>query len=191
MVLWLQALGDQGIHIHKRLQFAHQPLFGVDRYAELYDCAVSFGAPLSRLWLLGEGLYLPIPGHDEHLLARYRHHAERYEANTLLEGEFPQRVMLLFAQRMAFGKPQADDIAALLNVSRRTLQRQLREAGTSWSETIDRARQHAACNMLQQGDASVADLALLTGYEDTRAFLRAFKRWTGLTPSAYRATCQG
>lgn len=177
--------------LEAQVEFAHAALFEPEAYARLYGCEVRFDAAQSSVTLSGPGLHRPLVGYDAHLQHHYRHHAERYEADTQLDGDLPQRVMRLFAQRMAFGKPEADEIAALLNMSRRTLQRQLQACGTSWQAAIDLARQHVACTELQQGPCSASTLALLTGYEDTRAFLRAFKRWTGLTPSEYRDRLAG
>jgi AraC-like DNA-binding protein len=192
LMQWLSIVRDRCRHaLTVSVQFAHQPLFSEARYQQLYGGPVGFGAATDEMVLSGPGLHQPLDGHDEHLQQHYRHHAERYEAHTLADGALPQRVMLLLAQRLAFGKPEADDMAALLNLSQRSLQRQLQAHGTSWQALLDQTRQELACAELQQGPRSATTLAMLTGYEDTRAFLRAFKRWTGLTPSEYREKHRG
>ena len=192
LMQWLNIVRDRcPSPLEVSVQFAHPPLFSKARYQQLYGKPVRFGAALDEMVLSGPGLHQPLAGHDEHLQQHYRHHAERYEAHTLVDGELPQRVVLLLAQRLAFGKPEADDMAALLNLSQRSLQRQLQAHGTSWQALLDQTRQDLACAELQQGPRSATTLAMLTGYEDTRAFLRAFKRWTGLTPSEYREKHRG
>lgn len=189
---WLHAMRDEAkVTLEARVRFRHAPLFDPARYTSLYGSPVGFMASGNSISLHGSALHAPITGHDERLLAHRRHQAERYEATTLFEGDLPHRVMMLYVQRMALTRPDADQIAALLNMSRRTLQRRLQEAGTSWLNVIDQARQQVACTELLQGEVSVTDLALLTGYEDSRAFLRAFKRWTGLTPSGFRQKHRG
>jgi len=192
LIQWLSIVRERCTGaLDVRVAFAHLALFAPARYRQLYGAEVHFGAGPSRVTLSGAGLHRPIAGHDTHLAHHYRHHAERYEADTLLHGPLPERVMLLFAQRMAFGKPEADDVAALLHMSRRSLQRQLQAHSTTWQQVMDLARQKVACAELQRGPCSATTLALLTGYEDTRAFLRAFKRWTGCTPSEYRDRLAG
>lgn len=189
---WLHALRSEAkVKLEARVRFRHAPLFDPARYASLYGSPVGFMAPGNTISLRGNALHTAITGHDERLQAHRRHQAERYEATTLFEGELPHKVMMLYAQRMALTRPDADQIAALMNMSRRTLQRRLQEAGTSWLDVIEQARKQVACAELLQGEVSVTDLALLTGYEDTRAFLRAFKRWTGLTPSGFRQKHRG
>lgn len=188
MMQWAHLLREStGIQLDIQVTFAHAALFDPQRYARLYGCTVAFEAGRNSLRLSGPQLRQAIPGHDERLQAYYQGLAERYESNTLVTGGLPQRVMLLFAQRMALGKPDAAEIATLLNMSRRTLQRHLQQAGTSWAQVTDQARQHVACTELRDPSRSLQDVAMLTGYEDTRAFLRAFRRWTGQTPSEYRA----
>lgn len=192
LMQWQLALrGEAKVTLDASVRFRHAPLFEPARYEQLYGAPVGFLAPDNSISLHGSGLRAPMPDHDERLLAHRRHQAERYEVTTLFEGDLPNKVMMLYAQRMALSRPDADQIAALMNMSRRTLQRRLQEAGTSWLDVIEQARQQVACAELLQGEVSVTDLALLTGYEDTRAFLRAFKRWTGLTPSGFRQKHRG
>lgn len=76
--------------------------------------------------------------------------------------------------------------ARRLALSRRTLQRRLEEAGTSYQQVVDDARAELARTLVGEGAQPVARIAALLGYADEDAFARAFKRWTGFTPAGYR-----
>lgn len=192
MAVWFLILGlryllaTTGSKIDCQVVFKHPALFEPQAYAQLYGHAVSFGAEQTTVTLSGEKLHQPIPGHDERVLSYHLTHAEHYEAHTLAQGDFVHQVTLLFAQRMPFGAPDASEIATLLNISRRTLQRKLQEAGTCWAQVSSDAREHVARLELRKPNRSIQEVAMLTGYIDTRAFLRAFRRWTGQTPSEFR-----
>lgn len=176
-----------GLAADCEIALGHAPRFAPERYAAAYpDIPVRFGNGVTEVTARGDVLWQKVPGHDERQLAYFRSLAERYERETLAQGDVVAQVATLFMQRMAFGEPAAADIAALLNMSLRTLQRHLLDAGSSWREATDLARRRVATQELQNPARPLHEIALLTGYADTRAFLRAFRRWTGLTPSRYR-----
>jgi AraC-like DNA-binding protein len=85
------------------------------------------------------------------------------------------------------GYPGIEEVAGLLHVSQRTLQRQLHTEGVSYSELVERCRYQAACNYLQQTQDAVADIAERLAYADPSSFSRAFRRWSGITPRAFRS----
>ena len=79
-----------------------------------------------------------------------------------------------------------DLIADLSECSPRTLQRLLRGQGLKYNDMVQDARMRHAVAMLRDSDLSITEIALRLGYNDTAHFTRAFKRWTGMTPSKYR-----
>lgn len=78
------------------------------------------------------------------------------------------------------------ELAEQLHLSERTLKRRLQEAGTSYQRLLDQARQQQAEAMLSRDDASIARIAEALGYQDPANFTRAFRQWTGVSPTAYR-----
>lgn len=166
--------------------FRHEPRFAPAQYEAHFGCPVRFGAQHNGMRLARAALDMPLAGADANRQAYCRSIVDRYECQSLAVGNLVERVQLLFMQRMAFGEPGVDDIAALLAMGRRTLQRRLLEEGSSWRDATDAARLRVARRELDNPARPLHELALLTGYADTRAFLRAFRRWTGLTPSQYR-----
>jgi AraC-like DNA-binding protein len=73
-----------------------------------------------------------------------------------------------------------------LHLSPRTLQRRLREEGTSHQEVIDDTRRQLASRMLVQSGLGIAEVAFALGFSEPSGLHRAFKRWTGMTPAEYR-----
>ena len=86
------------------------------------------------------------------------------------------------------GRFDVESIARAAGMSVRTLQRHVSKHGASVRGLIDEVRHAQATRLLQDPRLSVEEVAFLVGYADDRAFRRAFKRWTGTTPAAHRAS---
>ena len=82
------------------------------------------------------------------------------------------------------GDPAA--LAEALHVSERTLQRRLQEEGSSFQQLLDDTRRDLAVQHLAQPDLAPLEIAYLLGFADPSNFYRAFKRWYGVAPDAYR-----
>ncbi|MGD0528526.1 MAG: helix-turn-helix transcriptional regulator, partial [Polyangiaceae bacterium] len=76
--------------------------------------------------------------------------------------------------------------AARLGMSTRTFQRRLRSARTSHRDLLDQTRYDLASAYLSDPSVSITQLSFMLEFADVSAFTRAFKRWSGLTPSAFR-----
>jgi AraC-like DNA-binding protein len=79
-----------------------------------------------------------------------------------------------------------DRVADVLGISRRTLSRRLEQEGTSFVEELDRARREIALVHVAETEEPLTEVAYLLGFSHVESFHRAFKRWTGETPLAYR-----
>ncbi len=76
--------------------------------------------------------------------------------------------------------------AEMAGLSTRTLQRKLNLSGSSYSQIVQEARFELACSHLDEPGMKVIDVAMMAGYESPQHFTRAFRRFTGVTPSQYR-----
>jgi AraC-like DNA-binding protein len=85
------------------------------------------------------------------------------------------------------GEPSAERIAHNLHLSLRSLQRHLADEGCSYDLLLNQCRQNLALQHMREPGSSLSEIAYLLGFADTSSFSRAFKRWTGMTPSQYRA----
>lgn len=93
---------------------------------------------------------------------------------------------LLGGERSAPQLPSCDAVAASLHMSGRTLQRRLDEEGTRFSEVLDARRERLAKRLLDETPLPLGEIAFRVGFSDLATFSRAFKRWTGVPPGAYR-----
>jgi len=84
------------------------------------------------------------------------------------------------------GVPKQSQIASVLNMSLRSLQRRLSDAGTNFTGILNQVRQEMACHYLKSPGHQVIMITYLLGFSDPSNFSRAFKRWTGLSPQQYR-----
>ena len=81
----------------------------------------------------------------------------------------------------------ANDLAALLNTSARTLHRQLKDEGATLQALKDEVRRDRALDLLQRTTRPIKQVAEAAGFQNQKSFMRAFKGWTGVTPGEWRA----
>ncbi len=74
-----------------------------------------------------------------------------------------------------------------MGMSRRSLQRSLREEETSFRKILSDTRERLARHYLSHSDMAAAEISFLLGYDDPNSFFRAFRSWTGTTPESLRA----
>ncbi|WP_052699279.1 AraC family transcriptional regulator [Hyphomicrobium sp. 99] len=89
------------------------------------------------------------------------------------------------------GYPRIDWVAAKLGTTPRSLQRRLSQHGTSFADLVDELLLRHAKRLLRGSTVPVTDIAIQLGYSDPAHFTRAFRRWTGESPSAYRHAASG
>lgn len=82
--------------------------------------------------------------------------------------------------------PTLEEVASALHVSTRTLKRRLQEEGRNYRALVDHVLEMRATQMLQEEGLSVSEVAFRLGYNDVSNFSRAFRRWTGQSPSDFR-----
>jgi AraC-like DNA-binding protein len=81
-------------------------------------------------------------------------------------------------------------VARTLGMSGRSLQRQLRDEQTSFRELVDEVRRELAISHVKAGKTPITAIALLLDFSDASAFHRSFRRWTGQSPSEFRAAAR-
>jgi AraC-like DNA-binding protein len=127
----------------------------------------------------------------EDLAARCRRPIVTATQDTAVAGtEFSDRLKQLISTFLGERVPSLTEVAEILGTSRRSLQRRLRDAGTSYSELILHARYEAASELLRDPGVRVVDVAWSVGYDDPSHFTRFFRRISGITPQHYRRLCR-
>ncbi len=127
----------------------------------------------------------PLPGSIPDVVEATSRIAERY-IESQKESQVAREVRENIVRMLPSGEVDQDAVAAKMNRSASTLQRQLSAAGTSYREVFASTRQNLAEAYLEAGDHSHAQIAFLVGFSDQSNFARAFKRWTGQSPGQYQ-----
>lgn len=167
-----------------RVEFAFECEGPSPIYARHFRCPVRFGAIANRLTFDAHWLGTRLPGFDR--IGSFQLRAQ-LESLVALPNQRPDLVETLsaVAQREGERLPQRE-LANRINVSERTLRRRLGKLDTSYRAIADEARYAKAKELLARGDSTVAEVAQVLGYSDARSFRRAFKRWSGEQPAAFR-----
>lgn len=165
------------------LHFAPPP--HVDSYRVLFDGPVRFDAPHSRLSFDAGYLQLPVR-RDEAALQRMLQRAllltvRPYRRDRLLV----EKVRQSLAEHPEHSR-NAEDLAAWLNLSPRTLHRQLKEEGASLQALKDSVRRDTAVDLLLRTKRPIKQIAAEVGFQNEKSFMRAFKGWTRQTPEEFR-----
>jgi len=112
----------------------------------------------------------------------------RFSADDTAGRAFEERVRGAVATLLAdrARNPGVQRVADRLATSVRTLQRRLHASGVTYAEVLQEQRCAAARRLLTDRTQAIADVARTLGYSDPAHFTRAFQRWTGSSPSAFR-----
>jgi AraC-like DNA-binding protein len=105
-------------------------------------------------------------------------------------GADPARVRALMAELALSGPLSIERVARHLGTSPRTLQRHLSGRSLTFRTIVDETRLEIARVLLCKTDLRVQEIAARTGYRTPGSFARAFGRWTGRSPRAYRSACR-
>jgi AraC-like DNA-binding protein len=169
--------------IATHLRFA--PPAHADSYRVLFDGPTHFNTQANNLQFDAGYLSLPVR-RDEAALQQMLQRAllltvRPYRRDRLLV----EKVRQTLAQHPENSR-NADDLAAWLNMSARTLHRQLKEEGASLQELKDAVRRDVAMAQLQRTSRPLKQVAEAAGFQNEKSFIRAFKNWTGTSPEAFR-----
>ncbi|MES1937582.1 AraC family transcriptional regulator [Salinisphaera hydrothermalis] len=168
-----------------RVHFRHSPQAEHERYETFFRCPVAFEQPHDELQIAPAVLAMPLRNPDDDLKQWLAARAERLRQDNH-DHEPRTRLAEWLARQLPFGVPTLDDAAAALALSPRSLQRELDQAGTHFKDCLADVRQQLADHYLRDPSLSIGDIGVLLGFSEQSAFQRAFKRWHGITPRAYR-----
>jgi AraC-like DNA-binding protein len=146
----------------------------------------TYGCWINELVVGERALGRRLPARDPAVVAQLQRYADEI-LGTLPGGDpFIQRVRAAIGERMREAPPTLPDIARRLHIPPRSLQRRLTERGTSFKRLGDEIRRELVTAALECSRSSITGTALSLGFADVAGLYRALKRWTGLSPSAFR-----
>lgn len=171
----------------ERIDFPYAAPAEAAAYEAFFGCPLRFGERQARFWIRNEHLQLKLPSADPVAHAMYRQLCDQQlvaqQADT---SQLADRVMNHLAM-FTHSYPSAADVARSFDMSERSLRRQLSEEGRSFRDLLGQARHQKARQLLNQTSQSIEAIAHQLGYAEAAAFIHAFQRWEGCSPSSYRS----
>ncbi|WP_063736805.1 AraC family transcriptional regulator [Streptomyces sp. RTd22] len=189
-------------------QFAHPAPPHAAEYEQLFDCTPYFGGDRTAAGFDPRWLSAPVIQDEASLQALLRRAPDGLLGRPEYGTTVAQQVRHVLAGGLRTGGsrtgggptgggpgvrragrlPELREVAARLAVSPATLRRRLDEEDTSFQRLKDQVRRDAAIGSLRETGEPIEELAVRLGFSEAAAFHRAFRRWTGMTPGAYRLT---
>ena len=160
-----------------------------DVYGVLFSGLTTFGTAPAGIRFDARYLTLPLR-RDERALQQM---LQRALPLTVLQYRRDRLLVQRVRQALAAQPSQthsADALAALLNVSPRTLHRQLKEEGASLQGLKDEVRRDRALELLLRTGRPIKQVAEAAGFQNEKSFIRAFRGWTGASPAEFRRSGQ-
>lgn len=157
----------------------------VSDYRTRFCSPATFGAPVTQVRFDASLLGLKVMETEPSLRAFLRNAPAnllvKYRNDASLSASIRRRL------RNHLGEwPELEELARSLHMSSTTLQRRLQADGLNYQRLKDELRRDIAIELLCKASMPVADVGARVGFQETSAFHRAFKKWTGVSPGAYR-----
>jgi len=163
-----------------------EPKFGPEPFVDFFGCPVEFESEEIILHFNRDDMTLPLTGanpelaqYNDNLIVDYLTRLEQNDIVSLVESK-----LIKF---MSSGHVTKEMVASELHMSASTLKLKLAQQGTGFQEVLDNARKTLSLSYMSQSDITISEIAYLLGFTETSSFSRAFKRWTGQSPSQYQA----
>lgn len=167
-----------------------EPAHGAE-YRVMYSTQLEFSRPATRISFDASYLDLPVVQNErtvkEFLRMAPQNILVKYKNANSLAARIRRRLKQLLPGEL----PEFETLAAELNMTPITLRRRLQDEGESYQSLKNQLRRDLAITYISHTERSVRDIALELGFAEPSAFHRAFKKWTGTAPGAYRRSLVG
>ncbi len=163
--------------------FSHAKPEDVDPHRRFFRAPLRFNAEFCALRFPARYLDRPVSGADPARLQAAERQADAGgRGNLVQQAHRALRILLLH------GRASGDELAQMLAMHRRTLNRRLEAEGVTFQEILDSVRFVAARELLADTEVAMDDIAAVLGYAGVSPFMRSFRRWSGTTPGRWRRT---
>lgn len=179
-ITYLLSKKNKPLYLKLQQSKPNNPAAWQDAFTE----SIEWDAPISSIAWSSEALLHPRLLADKKT-ASLNDDLMEPQLHLVLRENLSRRVKEQIAAHLHQGVPTPQTIAHDLNLGTRTLQRLLKEDGTSFKDILKLLRQQYAKEKMLNSSASITEIASQLGYEDPNTFSKAFKSWFGLSPSEY------
>lgn len=157
-----------------------------EEYERVFGCPIVFGQNQIAVLLKREHVEEKVISSNYNLLKIFVTHAAERSAILDHVMGFTSVVKKAMLNLVKPEFPTIEQVSGHLNISTRTLQRRLKEEGTTYKDLFDELRKDFALSYMKRPDLNFSDIAYMLNYADASAFNKSFKRWTGKTPKEHR-----
>ncbi len=155
-------------------------------YQQLFACPVRYQQGEDTIIFDANFLQLPLDKGDKQLLPMLESHAESVVSLLSAKSDIVTQVMFHIESNLSNGKFHQQDIAELMGIGAKTLQRRLKQENTTFQAVLDKTRLSLAEQKLTQTNTDIDNLSTELGFTETRSFFRWFKKVAKQTPGDYR-----
>ncbi|MEQ9694372.1 helix-turn-helix domain-containing protein [Shimia sp. SDUM112013] len=146
------------------------------------------GTGIAAIHLSDEDATRPLISQNAELLAGFERDLKRQLAEKLPDTPTTDRLRKTLFEMLPAGDSSVNAACKRLCMSRRSLQRKLKDEATTFQAVLDEVRSELSLHYLRQDDMSIEEISYLLAYRDPNSFYRAFHGWTGMTPMQARLT---
>lgn len=168
------------------IHFEHNPKSTLSTYKQLLGITPEFDQSVNAVFYPASLQNQAVPSADLHLYPIIKHHLEDMIQSQPGGYDLVETVAYHIRQALPGRECKIDNVARILAMSGRTLQRHLKERGTSFAEILDNTRRDLGLQYIENPAMEIKEIAYLLGFTDASAFIKTFRRWTGTTPGEFR-----
>ena len=168
------------------VHFEHAPLSEMAVYEKALGVVPYFDQPANKILFPKTVEDRTVRSADLHLFPIIRQHLVDMAKSVPDDFDLVATVSYHIRQALPGGQCTLEDMATVLAVGVRTLQRRLMERGTSFTQLLDQIRRELAFHHVETTTMEIKEISFLLGFTDTSAFIKSFKKWSGQTPGKYR-----
>jgi AraC-like DNA-binding protein len=166
------------------VHFSHQKPADSRAYKQFFNAPVKFDTEHSGLLFSAHWLQQAVVGANPELYRFLQKQIDEFDHQS--GDNFAEQVQRALHSALHTHQATADHIAELFSIHPRTLNRRLKSCGTSFQQLADQTRFEIAQQLLENSSIQLNQIAATLGYSDASAFSRSFRRWSGMTPAAWR-----
>ena len=156
-----------------------------DAYRDFLGVAPRKGRVISLTFAAADAR-LPFVTENETMWEFFEPSLRKKLSDATCEDVISQRIRSSLLELLPSGRASIDHVAMKLSVSKRTLQRQLKEENTTYRTVLNQVREELARYYLTHSNLPGTQISFLLGFDDPNSFVRAFRLWTGTTPERVR-----
>ena len=168
--------------------FAHHKPKDVRPFRQFFKTPLSYDAERNGVLFSGSWMKQPVMGANSEQLKLLQNQVDQLASNY--SDDFAEQVKRVLLPALLTQQATADHVATLFSIHQRTMHRRLYACGTNFQKLADQSRFEITRQLLENSSMRLSQIAETLDYTDASAFTRAFRRWSGMTPSVWRERYQ-